>query len=249
VKTADQRGSGAASFNTTHWTMVLACGDQDDLPAAEQALAKLYQTYWYPLYAYVRRRGYGEHDAEALVQGFYVHLQGKRAIAKADPLRGKFRSFLLTSLQNFLANEQERASAKKRGGGSEFVFLDADDARARYLLELTHTLTPEAIFEKRWAHTLLEQTLLGLRGDFIALGKERMFDGLQSFLSADSSDTSYQTAADSLGVSLSLVKSAVHRMRLDYRTRLRQEIARTVSCPEEIDEEFRHLRKVLSAAA
>ncbi len=186
VKTADQRGGGAANFNTTHWTLVLACRDEDDLPAAEKALANLYQTYWYPLYAYVRRRGYGEHDAEDLVQGFYVHLQGKRAIAKADPLRGKFRSFLLTSLQNFLANEHERASAKKRGGGHEFVFLGRRRRQGAVLLELTHTLTPEAVFEKRWAHTLLEQTLLGLRADFIALGKQRLFDGLQSFLSADS---------------------------------------------------------------
>jgi RNA polymerase sigma factor (sigma-70 family) len=239
----------AAGFHTTHWSMVLACGGDSETKQAREALAELFQTYWYPLYAYVRRRGYNEHDAEDLVQAFCVHLQEKHALAKADPLRGKFRTFLLSSLQNFLANEHVRANAQKRGGGQEFVFIDAENAHERYRAEPTHAATPEAIFEKRWAHALLEQTLSSLRTDFRTRGKERLFDGLASFISADPREESYQTAADRLGLPLSAVKTSVHRLRQDYRARLRDEIGRTVASPDEIDEELRHLRKVLASAA
>jgi RNA polymerase sigma factor (sigma-70 family) len=234
-------------FNTTHWSIVLACSGEDDTRQVREALAKLFQTYWYPLYAYTRRRGYGEQDAEDLVQAFCLHLQEKHALAKADPQRGKFRTFLLSSLQNFLANENERTRAQKRGGGLELIRLDAEEAKARYQLERAHSVTPESIFEMRWAHALLDQTLAGLRADFAARGKQRLFEGLQTFLTADSGETSYQKAADNLGLPLSAVKTSVHRMRLDYRTRLREEIGRTVSCPEEIDEELLYLRKVLAA--
>ena len=227
--------------------MVLACGEQNDSAAAQQALAELYQAYWYPLYAYIRRRGYSEHDAEDLVQSFYAFLQEKHALAKADRDRGKFRTFLLSSLQNFLSHEHERGRAQKRGGGSELIFLDAMQANERYRLEPADVETPETLFETRWAHTLLEQTLAGLRADFVARGKQRLFDGLQSFLTTDTGETSYQAAADSLGLPLSAIKTSIRRMRLDYRTRLREEIGRTVSRPEEIDEELRYLRKVLAA--
>ena len=242
-------GNAGAGFHTTHWSIVLACSDSSETEAARQALAELFKTYWYPLYAYVRRRGYGEHDAEDLVQAFCVHLQEKHALAKADPLRGKFRTFLLSSLQNFLANEHVRAHAQKRGGDQEFVFVDAEDARERYRLEPAHSLTPEAIFETRWAHALLEQTLSGLRNDFVARGKERLFEGLSSFLTSDPREQSYQSAADQLGLPLSAVKTSIHRLRQDYRVRLREEIGRTVAEPNEIDEELRHLRKVLASAA
>lgn len=242
-------GAGAANFNTTHWTIVLACGDESDSARAQEALASLFQTYWYPLYAYVRRRGYGEHDAEDLVQAFCLHLQERHALAKADRQRGKFRTFLLSSLQNFLANENERARAQKRGGGRDLIRLDAEEADARYKLEPAHSLTPEAIFEKRWAHSLLEQTVNGLRQDFVARGKERLFEGLSSFLTAELHETSYQTAADQLRLPLSAVKTTIHRLRRDYRSRLREEISRTVSSPAEIDDELLYLRKVLASAA
>jgi RNA polymerase sigma factor (sigma-70 family) len=245
----EARENGAAGFHTTRWTMVLACADESDAARAQEALASLFQIYWYPLYAYARRRGLSEHDAEDLVQAFCAHLQQKQALTKADPLRGKFRTFLLSSLQNFLANENERARAQKRGGGQEFVFLDAADAHERYRLEPSHSLTPESIFEMRWAHALLEQTLAALRRSFISRGKERLFDGLSSFLTADLHDTSYQSAADQLGLPLSAIKTTVHRMRRDYRSQLREEIGRTVSDPNEIDEELRYLRKVLATAA
>ena len=242
-------GNAAGGFHTTHWSMVLACGDERDAENARRALAELFQTYWYPLYAYVRRRGHAEHDAEDLVQAFCLHLQEKHALAKADPLRGKFRTFLLSSLQNFLANEHVRSLAKKRGGDHEFVFIDAAEAHERYRFEPAHSLTPEAIFETRWAHALLEQTLAALRNDFSSRGKERLFEGLSSFLTSHAREESYQSAADRLGLPLSAVKTSVHRLRQDYRTRLREEIGRTVSSPDEVDEELRHLRKVLASPA
>lgn len=227
--------------------MVLACGDESDAERSQQALASLFQTYWYPLYAYVRRRGYGEQDAEDFVQAFCLHLQEKHAVAKADRQRGKFRTFLLSSLQNFLSHENERARAQKRGGGRELIRLDAEEAQTRYDLEPADSVTPETIFEKRWAHALLEQTVSGLRADFITRGKERLFDGLSSFLTSDLRDTSYQAAAEKLGLPLSAIKTTVHRMRRDYRSKLREEISRTVSSPDEIDDELLHLRKVLAA--
>ena len=247
MDSADERANGAANFNTTHWTMVLACGDEGDAVRAQEALSSLFQTYWYPLYAYVRRRGYSEHDAEDIVQAFCLHLQEKHAVAKADRQRGKFRTFLLSSLQNFLGHEYERSRAQKRGGGRELVRLDAEDADARYRLEPTDSVTPETIFERRWAQALLEQTVSGLRADFIMRGKERLFDGLSSFLTSDLRETSYQTAADQLGLPLSAIKTTVHRLRRDYRTRLREEIGRTVSSPDEIEAELLYLRKVLAA--
>jgi RNA polymerase sigma factor (sigma-70 family) len=240
--------SARGRFTTTHWSIVLACGNESDTEQAREALAKLFQTYWYPLYAYVRRRGYAEQDAEDLVQAFCVHLQEKHGLAKADPQRGKFRTFLLSSLQNFLANEKARAHAQKRGGGKEMIFIDAEDARSRYRLEPAHKVTPEAIFETRWAHAVLEETLAGLRADFVARGKERLFDGLTSFLTMDEPGDSYQQAAARLGLPLSAIKTTVHRLRQDYRTKLREEIARTVSTPDEIEDELRYLRKVLAGA-
>ena len=227
--------------------MVLACGDAIDSPQARDALASLYQAYWYPLYVYLRRRGYSEHDAEDLVQSFYAFVQEKHALGKADRERGKFRTFLLSSLQNFLSHQNERARAQKRGGGREPIFLDAMEANDRYRLEPADGETPESVFEQRWAHTLLEQTLAGLRADFASRGKQRLFEGLQPFLTAETAETSYQTAADRLGLPLSAIKTSIRRMRLEYRTRLREEIGRTVGDPAEIDDELRYLRKVLTA--
>ncbi len=249
MESGDERGNGAANFNTTHWTLVLACGDPTNSARAHDALASLFQIYWYPLYAYTRRRGFGEHDAEDIVQAFCLFLHEKHAIAKADPHRGKFRTFLLSSLQNFLANENERARAQKRGGGRELIRLDAEEADARYRLEPAHSVTPETIFEKRWATALLEQTVSGLRADFATRGKARLFEGLSSFLTSDLHETSYQAAAEQLGLPLSAIKTTVHRLRRDYRSRLRDEISRTVSSPDEVDEEMRYLRRVLGSAA
>ena len=227
--------------------MVLACGERSDSAGAQAALASLYQAYWYPLYAYLRRRGYQEQDAEDVVQSFYAFLQEKHALAKADRQRGKFRTFLLSSLQNFLSHANERARAEKRGGGRELIFLDAMEAKERFRLDPADDETPETVFETRWAHTLLEQTLASLRADFAARGKQRLFEGLQLFLTEEAGETTYQSAADRLGLPLSAIKTSIRRLRIDYRSRLREEIGRTVSRPDEIDEELRYLRKVLTA--
>jgi RNA polymerase sigma-70 factor (ECF subfamily) len=229
--------------------MVLASTGDGETLEARRALSELFQTYWYPLYAYIRRRGYSEHDAQDLVQSFCVHLQENHALEKADRERGKFRTFLLSSLQNFLSHETERARAQKRGGGAAVIELDAQDAEARFRLEPKHSITPEAIFEKRWAHALLEQTLTSLRTDFATRGKERLFDSLSTFLTADRGEEPYQSAADRLGLPLSAIKTTVHRLRRDYREKLREEIARTVSSVNEVDDELRHLRHVLASAA
>lgn len=236
-------------FTTTHWSIVLACAGPADSPKTQRALADLFQTYWFPLYAYVRRRGYNEQDAQDLVQAFCARLYEKHAIAKADPLRGKFRTFLLTALQNFLASEHERVHRQKRGGDFAFVPLEKTTAEARYEIDPPHSETPEALFERQWAYALLEQTLAALRAEFVARGKQRLFDGLARFLSPDAREESYQSAAERLGLPLSAIKTAVHRLRGEYRERLRAEIGRTVSTAEEIDEELQHLRKVLAAAA
>ena len=236
-------------FCTTSWTMVRACSDVDDLPGARNALAELYHTYWYPLYAYLRRAGYSEHDAEDLVQSFYAYVQEKHAIAKADRERGRFRTFLLSSLRNFLSHERERAHAQKRGGGQELIFLDARQAHERYDIEPATTQTPENAFDTRWAHTLLEQTLARVQADFAARGKQRLFERLRTFLTGDTAETSYQSAADALGLPLSAVKTSIHRMRRDYRERLREEIGRTVASPAEIDDELRYLRQVLASTS
>jgi RNA polymerase sigma-70 factor (ECF subfamily) len=238
---------GSPRFCTTSWTMVLACGDRANSDNARAALSNLYQAYWYPLYAYLRRRGQSEQDAEDIVQSFYAFLQEKHAIRRADRERGKFRTFLLSSLQNFLSHASERARAAKRGGGHEPIFLDALEAKERYRLDPADDETPETVFETRWAHALLEQTLAGVRNDFTARGKQRLFEGLQPFLTEEPGETSYKSAADRLGLPLSAIKTSIHRMRRDYRARLREEIGRTVANPEEIDEEMRYLRKVLAA--
>lgn len=241
--------SPGARFDTTRWSIVLACGGDNDAPETQQALANLFQTYWYPLYAYVRRRGYNEQDAQDLVQTFCSRLYEKHAMAKADPLRGKFRTFLLTALQNFLANEHERTHRQKRGGEFAFVPLQTATAEARYEIDPPHSETPESLFEKQWAHALLEQTLAAVRTEFIARGKERLFEGLAQFLSPEAGDESYVAAAQRLGLPLSAIKTAVHRLRVEYRERLRAEIGRTVSTSEEIDDELQHLRRVLANAA
>lgn len=238
----------AARFNTTDWSMILACAGQSDAAQANKALTSFFQKYWYPLYAYVRRRGYREEDAEDLVQAFCVHLEEKHALAKADPRRGRFRTFLLSSLQNFLANQKAHAHAQKRNCGRELIFFDREEARRRHRLEPADKLTPEVIFEIRWAHAVLEEALANLRADFATRGKERLFDGLVSFLSVNGPTDSYKEAATRLGLPLSAIRTTVYRLRQDYRMKLRQEIAKTVSTHDEIDEELRCLRRTLAGA-
>ena len=227
--------------------MVLACGDENDSTRAQEALASLFQTYWFPLYAYVRRRGHSEHDAEDIVQTFCLHLQEKHAVAKADPGRGKFRTFLLSSLQNFLANEWDRASAAKRGGKFSFVAFDQLESKERDALDAPDATSPEMAFDVRWARAIVDTALHRMREEAHAHGKGEIFEELKTFLTVTDAGA-YNAAATRLGIPLNAVKTAIHRLRGNFRTVVRREVAQTVSSPNEIDEELRYLRSVLASS-
>jgi RNA polymerase sigma-70 factor (ECF subfamily) len=226
-------------FATTHWSLVLAARDRAE-PGAAAALASLCALYWYPLYAYVRRRGHGADEAHDLTQEFFARLLGKDFLAGVDRGKGKFRSFLLAACNHFLANERDRARARKRGGGRLVLSLDAADAEGRYRAEPAGGLTPEKLFERRWALALLQQVMTRLRDEFEAKGKGQLFDRLRGFLVGEKG-TGYRQAADELRLSEGAVKVAVHRLRQRYRELLHEEIGRTVGAPEEIAEEVRDL--------
>ena len=231
-------------FATTHWSVVLNAADSD-APQAKDALERLCRAYWYPLYAYVRRHGHSPEDAQDLTQSFFVRLLERDLLAVASPERGRFRSFLLTALRNFLADEYDRASARKRGVGHPLVFLDELDAEARYALEPVEVASPDKLFERRWATTVLEQAWALLAAEYAAEGKAELFHELRRFNSAQESAPGYTEAAGRLGLPENTVKSLVRRMRQRYRALLRREIAHTVSNPVEIDGEIRYLLQVL----
>jgi RNA polymerase sigma factor (sigma-70 family) len=231
-------------FATTHWSVVLAAG-QKDSPHTAAALENLCRAYWYPLYAYVRRRGSSPEDAQDFTQSFFARLSERDLLSRASPQRGRFRSFLLTALQNFLADEHDRANARKRGAGQPLISLDALDGEARYALEPADDLSPDKLFERRWATTVLEQAWTSLEREYTAEGKADLFRELRRFNSASESAPGYAEAAGNLGLPENSVKSLVHRMRRRYRALLRAEIAHTVADPAEIDEEIRYLLRVL----
>jgi RNA polymerase sigma factor (sigma-70 family) len=237
---AQSSSPGPARFRTTHWSLVLAAGRRSS-PDARDALAALCQVYWYPLYAYVRRQGHSPSDAQDLTQAFFARLLEKNVADKADPTRGKFRSFLLASLNHFLAKEWRRACAQKRGGGRIALSLDLAAGEHRYTLEPAHELTAEKIYQRRWALTLIEQTLAKLRDEFAGRGKLDLFEHLKPYLGGDESTVPYGQIAASLGKTEGAVKVAVHRLRQRCRELLRAEIAQTVSTPQEVDDEVRDL--------
>jgi RNA polymerase sigma-70 factor (ECF subfamily) len=231
-------------FATTHWSMVLSAGEADS-PEADQALARLCKSYWYPLYAYVRRQGYKPEEAQDLTQEFFARLLAKNYLKSLDRQKGKFRSFLLAAMEHFLAKEWRDARRLKRGGGRPILSLDEQDVEARYLIEPAEEMTAERIFERRWAFTVLEQAIQRLREEFAAAGKGALFESLQGFLSGEK--TAYAQLESRLDMSEGAIKVAVHRMRQRYGDLLRQEIANTVSAPEDVDEEVRYLISVISA--
>lgn len=231
-------------FATTHWSVVLAAGQGTDTRAAA-ALEQLCRTYWYPLYAYVRREGYCADDAQDLTQEFFARLLARNSLAHVAPQKGKFRSFLLASLRHFLSDQRDRSRAVKRGGGVEVLSLDGQEAEGRYRLEPVERLDGEKIYERRWAMALLEQALNRLREESTAAGKAHLFEHLRSFVAGDGDVTSGAAATD-LGLTESAVKSAVHRLRQRYRALVREEIARTVGDPSEVETEIRYLIAVMS---
>jgi RNA polymerase sigma-70 factor (ECF subfamily) len=228
------------SFATTHWSLVLAAG-KGASPDADAALAALCQRYWYPLYAFVRRSGHQPADAQDLTQEFFARLLEKHYLLAADPERGRFRSFLLSSCKHFLSKQRDRAKAQKRGGGRKLLPLDFEAGEGRYSLEPTHEVTAEKVYERRWALTLLDQVFARLRDEFDRAGKRDEFDRLKVYLTGEAAALSYRDVAAGLGTTEGAVKVAVHRLRRRYRELVREEIAHTVAGPDEVAEELRRL--------
>lgn len=236
----DSPPAGAAEFASTRWSVVLAAG-RDSSPDGREALATLCRNYWYPLYAYVRRRVADPHEAQDLIQEFFSRLLDKNMLAVADPRRGRFRAFLLTSLRNFLANEWEKARAEKRGGGRTVLPLSFDSGESRYTREPADKLTPERLFDRQWAETLIDHVMTGLRDEFTRAGKIEHFERLKVFLTGRNPDAAYADVARRLGMSEGAAMVAAHRLRRRFRERLRAEIAETVAEPHDIDDEIRSL--------
>lgn len=232
-------------FATTHWSVVLAAGASES-PQSVAALERLCRTYWYPLYACVRRRGYQPQDAQDLTQGFFAALLAGHYLARADRDRGRFRTFLLTAFDNYLHNEHDRATALKRGGGREIVSWEEHIAEGRYAQEPTGGLSPEQIYEKRWAATLLERVLARLREESIHAARLELFDQLKPHLWGEDEATPYAQLATRFHLSLSAIKVTVHRLRRRYREVLREEIAQTVADTAEVDGEIQYLIRVMS---
>ena len=243
--TADERPTGSV-FNTTHWSVVLAAAD---LTAADArvALTRLCKIYWYPLYCCVRRHGYSPEDAQDLTQAFFAKLLSKNQIALADPERGRFRTFLLRSLENFLRTQHRDETAQKRGGGTEPLSLELQSAEGRYETEPADNLSPSVVFERQWAGAMLETVLAGLREEFSGSGRLELFNALEPHLWGDDTSTPYASIAEALGMTLVAVRVTVHRLRQRFHELLRSEISNTVQTPTDIEDELRYLRRVLAS--
>ncbi|MFO1499506.1 MAG: sigma-70 family RNA polymerase sigma factor [Verrucomicrobiota bacterium] len=229
-----------SAFVTTQWSVVLAARDQD--PAqAEAALATLCGSYWFPIYAFVRRRGFSPHDAEDLTQEFFARLIGKKYLDQLASEGGKFRSFLLTALKHFLANEWNHARTQKRGGALQILSWDALDAEHRYTLEPADQTTPEDVFDRRWALVLLNTVMQRLEAEYTAAGKADLFARLQPCITGGRKSVKPEELSAQFGTSAGAVRVAVHRLRRRYGELLREEIARTVGSPDEVDAEIRFL--------
>jgi RNA polymerase sigma factor (sigma-70 family) len=242
-----ERGSDTSPryFVTTHWSVVLAAKESASVEA-DTALERLCRIYWWPLYAFVRRRGYEAHDAQDLTQEFFARLLAKDFLRAVDRSKGKFRSFLLAALEHFLANEWRRSQTQKRGGKFTFVSIDDHSAEQPYHQVPSSNLSPEQFFEQQWAIALLEQAVTKLREEFHAAGKQTLFDELKIFLTGEKRAVSHAELAAKLGMTEAAMKMAVSRLRRRYRELLHAEIANTVSNPGEVEEELRALIAALS---
>jgi RNA polymerase sigma-70 factor (ECF subfamily) len=238
--------SAAGRFATTHWSLVVAAQDQTS-PQAREALAELCTAYWYPIYAFIRRQGHDADQAQDLTQEFFARLLETDFLGTVDREKGKFRSFLLACCKHFLANEHDRAHAQKRGGDRVLISVDFQVAESRYGLESSHTLTPEKLFERRWALTLLDQALARLREEFALAGRSKLFDSVKIFLTGEKSKQSYGQVAEALHMSEGTIKVTVHRLRRRYRELLRAEIARTLDDPGQVEAEIRELFALFSS--
>jgi RNA polymerase sigma factor (sigma-70 family) len=225
--------------------MVLTAADPA-APGSAEALEALCAAYWYPLYAYVRRLGHSPEEAEDLTQSFFARVLEKQYLTQVGPEKGKFRSFLLTCLKRFVLSEWAAARAGKRGGGRKPLSIDLRDAESRYLHEPASGLTPERIYERRWALTVLERSLAALAAEFSERGKGELFEALKLYLAAANSAPSYVQTAARLGMTEQGVKVAIHRLRERYRAKVEEEISQTVEDPARIDEEIEELFKALA---
>jgi RNA polymerase sigma-70 factor (ECF subfamily) len=232
------------SFETTRWSLVIAAGGDDSI-AARAALSTLCEMYWYPLYAYVRRRGANADDARDLTQGFFTSLLERRDFEHLRQERGRFRAFLLASLQHFLANDAARQRTVKRGGHVTFLPLAFDDAEGRYRIEPEESQTPETLYERRWALTVVDRVLSELRLEWEGHGRVAEFDELKACLLGVNPPGGYATIAARLEMSEGAVKTAVHRLRRRFQAALRRDIAETVSDPADVDDEIRYLVRAL----
>ena len=232
-------------FATTHWSVVLTAG-QAGSPQSAAALETLCRTYWYPLYAYVRRRGHSVEDAQDLTQAFFAHLLPRDFLGGVAPEKGRFRSFLLACLKHFLADEWEKTRTAKRGGVGFERWLDLEQAEERYQLEACVEANPERLYERRWALDLLDRTLGRLRQEATASGRDAVCDELQGCFLGERPAETYAQLGTRLGMSETAVKVAVHRLRQRYHELLREEIAHTVTRPEEVEEELRYLFEIVS---
>ena len=235
--------AGPSAFPTTRWTLVVAAGDPQR-KEAHSALVSLCEGYWYPLYAYIRRRGYPADQAQDLTQGFFIRVLEGRYLDRADPEKGRFRSFILTSLKFFVADEGDRQRAYKRGGGA-VVPLEFSSGEDRYQREPAHDETPERIFERRWALSVLDRVVEKLRNEFVHHGRPEHFERLKVFLLGQS-DAPYAALAREMNTSEGALKVAIHRLRKRYRELFRQEIADTVADPAEVESELRFLAGALT---
>jgi RNA polymerase sigma factor (sigma-70 family) len=235
--------TGQSQFPTTRWTLVVAAGDPQ-CKEARSALVSLCENYWYPLYAYLRRRGYSADQAQDLTQEFFMRVLEGRYLERADPGKGRFRSFMMTSLKFFVADEEDRHRAQKRGGGM-VVSLELSSGEERYQREPAHDETPERIFERRWALSLIDRVVERLREEFVHHGRPEHFERLKVFLLGQS-DAPYAALAREMNTSEGALKVAIHRLRKRYRELFRQEIADTVADPAEVESELRFLAAVLT---
>jgi RNA polymerase sigma-70 factor (ECF subfamily) len=232
--------AASGRFRTTHWSVIVAAQDGQSTEA-RAALAELCEAYWYPLYAFTRRQGHSMEDARDLTQEFFTRLLEKDYLGAADREKGKFRSYLLACCKHFLANEHDRAKALKRGGGVAIRSLDCGVAESRYSEEPAHDVTPERLFERRWALVLLQNVFARLRAEHERDGKLKLFEQLKPFLAGDGPTVRYAQAAEALHLSSGAVKVAVHRLRRRYRELVHEEIARTVDAPALVEAEIRDL--------
>jgi len=237
---------GEAAFTTTHWSVVLAAGDSES-PAAAGALEQLCRTYWYPLYAYLRRTGYRPDDAEDLIQGFFLYLLEGQILRSVEREGGRFRSFLLGTLKHFVSDQQDKASAQKRGGGRSLISWDLAQAEHRFLREPADEESPDRLYERRWASVLLERAMERLQQEWVCAGKADLFARLKGFVSGEKGLASYAEAAEQANLSPSALKSAIFRLRRRYHELVREEVAHTVADPRELKEELRYLLSLFSS--